>query len=87
MIETYDERKARLALFALDAIEARSDYQSDVAAVKDRTVKLRRERLEREAVIQMPTPKKARARRVPVVAARPASSSAKRSTKLKAGAS
>jgi hypothetical protein len=86
MIETYDERKARLALFALDAIKARSDYQNDVAAVKDRTVKLRLERLEREAVIQAPAPKKVRARRAAVVRERPASSTAKRSKKLKSSA-
>ncbi len=64
MFGTNDERKARLAQFARDAVKARIDYKSDMEAVKDRTVRLRQERLEREAVIRMPAPKKVRARRV-----------------------
>jgi uncharacterized protein YeeX (DUF496 family) len=64
MTETMDERNIRLALFARDAIKAKSDYRNDVDDVIARTARLKSERLEREAVIRMPAPKKVRARRV-----------------------
>ena len=63
MIETMDERKVRLALFARDAVQAKSDYRNDVDDVIARTARLKSERLEPEAVIQIPAPKKVRARR------------------------
>ena len=55
-----------MALFARDAVMAKIDYKNDIEAVKDRTAKLRLERLEREAVISMPAPKKVRAQRIAV---------------------
>lgn len=62
MTEADDHRKARLALFARDAVKAKADYKDDMDAVKERTTKLRLERLERESIIRMPAPK-TRARR------------------------
>ena len=56
MTDTFEWRKARLAMFARDAVDARSDHRKDTDAVIDRTAKLRTERLEREAVIPLPAP-------------------------------
>ena len=58
MTEITAERKSRLALFARDAIDARSDYQVETDAVIARTAKLRAERLERLAVIPLSNPPK-----------------------------
>lgn len=55
MAETPDHTKRRLALFARDAIAAKSDYQLEKDAVVARTERLRAERLAREAVIILPT--------------------------------
>ena len=53
-----EQRKIRLALFARDAVVARSDYQVETDAVVARTARLRAERLERDAVIPLPAPRK-----------------------------
>jgi hypothetical protein len=58
MTEITAERKNRLALFARDAVDARSDYQIETDAVIARTARLRAERLERLAVIPLSTPLK-----------------------------
>jgi hypothetical protein len=58
MIETAEQRKSRLAIFAQDAVKARSDYQTDVEAVVARTARLRAERIERNAVIPLTAPPK-----------------------------
>jgi hypothetical protein len=59
MIETLEQRKSRLAMFAQDAVEARSDYRTDTAAVLARTARLRAERIARDAVIPLPAEPKA----------------------------
>lgn len=56
MTETFDQKKIRLALFARDAVKAKSDYQKDADAVVDRTARLREERLKREAAIPLRAP-------------------------------
>lgn len=57
MVESLEQRKSRLAVFARDAIAAKSDYQLEAEAVVARTARLRAERLEREAVITLPGPR------------------------------
>jgi hypothetical protein len=57
MIENAEQRKSRLAIFAQDAVKARSDYQTEADAVRARTARLRAERLERDAVIPLGGPK------------------------------
>lgn len=54
MTEITEQRKTRLALFARDAVVARSDYQVETDAIIARTARLRAERLERDAVIPLP---------------------------------
>jgi hypothetical protein len=61
MTETTEQRQARLAIFARDAVKARSDYQTEAETVLARTARLRAERLERNAVIPLPAPPKVRA--------------------------
>jgi hypothetical protein len=61
MTEMTEQRKNRLALFARDAVVARSDYQVETDAIVARTARLRAERLERDAVIPLPVPKKTKA--------------------------
>lgn len=58
MTEITEQRKSRLALFARDAVVARSDYQVETDAVIARTARLRAERLERDSVIPLPEPQK-----------------------------
>jgi hypothetical protein len=70
MIESTEQRKSRLALFAQDAVSARFDYRTESDAVIARTARLRAERLARDAVIPLAAPKKAvradtRRRKVP----------------------
>lgn len=59
MIETAQQRKSRLAIFAQDAVQAKSDYQTEVEAVVARTARLRAERIERNAIIPLAAPPKA----------------------------
>jgi hypothetical protein len=70
MIDSTEQRKGRLAIFAQDAVKARSDYQTETEAVIARTARLRAERLARDAVIPFAMPKKpvrasSRRRKVP----------------------
>ena len=58
MIETPEQRRARLALFSREAKVAMSDYRVETDAVIARTARLRAERLERDAVILLPAPHK-----------------------------
>ena len=58
MTEITEQRKTRLALFARDAVVARSDYQVETDAIIARTARLRAERLERDAAIPLPAPQK-----------------------------
>ena len=58
MTEMTEQRKNRLALFARDAVVARSDYQVETDIIVARTARLRAERLERDAVIPLPEPQK-----------------------------
>jgi hypothetical protein len=57
MTDTPEQRKNRLAIFAADAVEARSEYQIAAAAVVARTARLKAERLARDAVISLGAPK------------------------------
>lgn len=52
MVETTEQRQERLALFARDKVEAKSDYQLAHEAILQRTAKLRAERLTQEATCQ-----------------------------------
>jgi hypothetical protein len=69
MVDSTEQRKSRLAIFAQDAVKARSDYRSESEAVLARTARLRAERLARDAVIPFAMPKEpvraARRRKVP----------------------
>jgi hypothetical protein len=57
MVETTEQRKSRLAIFALDRVKAKSDYQTEAEAVLVRTARLRAERFERDTVILLAAPK------------------------------
>ena len=70
MDETDLPRNGRLAHFARDRVKAKSDCETNVNDVIARTARLKSERLEREAVIPMPAPKKVRARRGVIRAAK-----------------
>jgi hypothetical protein len=62
MTEITEQRKSRLALFARDAVVARSDYQVETDAIIARTARLRAELLERDSVIPLSaSPKKVKA--------------------------
>lgn len=63
MVETAEQRKSRLAMFANDAVKAKSDYQLEADAVLVRTARLRSERLDREAAIPLGAAKKAAVQR------------------------
>jgi hypothetical protein len=52
MAETTEQRQIRLALFASERVEAKSDYQLAQEAVLQRTARLRSERLAIEAARQ-----------------------------------
>jgi hypothetical protein len=49
MVETTEQRQIRLALFASEKVEAKSDYRLAHEAVLQRTARLRTERLARDA--------------------------------------
>ncbi|MGV3635043.1 MAG: hypothetical protein ACO1NY_11905 [Pseudorhodoplanes sp.] len=57
MVESVEQRKSRLAIFAQDRVKAKSDYQTETDNVLARTARLRAERLDREAVISLAAPK------------------------------
>ena len=52
MVETTEQRQMRLALFASERVEAKSDYQLAHEAVLQRTARLRSERLARETAMK-----------------------------------
>jgi hypothetical protein len=56
-METIEQRKSRLAMFSQEAVKAKSDYQIEAEDVRNRTARLRAERLDREAVIHLAAPK------------------------------
>jgi hypothetical protein len=57
-MDSIEQRKSRLAVFARDAVKARLDYRFESEAVLARTARLRAERLERDAVIPLAAPNK-----------------------------
>lgn len=59
MVETTEQRQIRLALFASERVEAKSDYQLAHEAVLQKTARLRFERLAREAARQPTSTKQA----------------------------